>query len=147
VVLYDDQGGRSAARLWFVLSAYGHEKVSLVNGGWLKWSAEKRPVATDTPQAVAATFTPRKTPAMVCASPELLARKPDVVVLDTRSDAEFKGEQLSGGAKKTGRIPNSVNVDWKETVTGPYLVFKSAPDLKKLFESKGVTPDKEVVTY
>jgi 3-mercaptopyruvate sulfurtransferase SseA len=32
-------------------------------------------------------------------------------------------------------------------VTGPFQVFKSAPELKKLYESKGVTPDKEVVTY
>jgi thiosulfate/3-mercaptopyruvate sulfurtransferase len=151
VVIYDDQGGRSAARLWFVLNAYGHEKVSLVNGGWLKWTAEQRPATMDVPQVTPAKFTPRKVPAAVCAAPELLARKPGapwtMVVLDTRSAAEFRGEQTSGGAKKAGRIPNSVNVDWKENVTGPYLVFKSAAELKKLYESKGITPDKEVVTY
>lgn len=147
VVLYDDQGGRSAARLWFVLNAYGHDKVSLVNGGWLKWAAEKRASTTEAPQVAAAAFTPKKMPAMVCAVPELLARSPNVVVLDTRSEAEFKGERRSGGAKQAGRIPNSVNVDWSENVTGPHLVFKSAPELRKLYESKGVTPDKEVVTY
>jgi thiosulfate/3-mercaptopyruvate sulfurtransferase len=147
VVIYDDQGGRSAARLWFILNAYGHEKVSLVNGGWLKWAAEQRPASAEAPAVPAAQFTPRKIPAVVCAAPELLARKPKVVVLDTRSAAEFRGEQMSGGAKKAGRIPNSVNVDWKENVAGPHMVFKSAPELKKLYESKGVTPDKEVVTY
>jgi len=147
VVLYDDQGGRSAARLWFVLNAYGHEKVSLVNGGWLKWAAEQRPASVEVPQVAAAAFKPRKTPEMVCAAPELLARKPGVVVLDTRSGAEFSGEQLSGGSKKAGRIPGSVNIDWKENVTGPHLVFKGAAELKKLYESKGITPDKEVVTY
>ena len=92
-------------------------------------------------------FTPRKVPEMVCAAPELLARKPGVVVLDTRSEGEFKGDQLSGGAKKAGRIPNAVHVDWKENVSGPYLTFKSAGELKKLYENKGVPPDKEVVTY
>lgn len=147
VVLYDDQGGRSAARLWFVLNAYGHEKASLVNGGWLKWAAEKRPTSTEQSQVAAVTFTPRKVPTLSCAAPEILARKPNVVVLDTRSVAEFKGDQVSGGAKKAGRIPNSVNVEWKENVTGPHLVFKSGPELKKLYESKGVPPDKEVVTY
>lgn len=147
IVLYDDAGGRSAARLWFVLNAYGHEKASLVNGGWLKWAGENRPASTEATPVTPATFTPKKTPAMSCASPELLARKPGVVVLDTRSEAEFKGAQVSGGAKKAGRIPNSVNLEWKESVTGPYQVFKSAPELIKLFESKGVTPDKEVVTY
>ncbi len=147
VVLYDDQGGRSAARLWFVLNAYGHQKVSLVNGGWLKWTTEKRPATTEVPHVAAVTFTPKKVPEAVCAAPELLARRPDVVVLDTRSEAEFRGEQVSGGAKKPGRVPNSVNVDWKEIVTGPCLVFKSGPELRKLYESKGITPDKEVVTY
>jgi thiosulfate/3-mercaptopyruvate sulfurtransferase len=147
VVIYDDQGGRSAARLWFMLNAYGHEAVSLLNGGWLKWAGEKRPAATEAPSVPEANFTPKKIPAAVCAAPELLARKPGVVVLDTRSAAEFRGEQLSPGAKQTGRIPNAVNLDWKETVSGPYLVFKSGPELKKLYESKGITPDKEVVTY
>lgn len=147
VVIYDDAGGRSAARLWFVLNAYGHEKVSLMNGGWLKWAAEKRPVTPDAASVRPAAFTPKKIPNAVCAAPELLARKPGVVVLDTRSAAEFKGEQMSGGAKKAGRIPNSVHVDWRESVEGPFQVFKSAAALKKLYESKGVTPDKEVVTY
>lgn len=137
VVIYDDQGGIGAARLWFVLNAYGHERVSLVNGGWLKWAAEKRPTATEVVAPAAAAFVPKKVPSVVCAAPELLARKPGVVALDTRSEAEFKG----------GRIPNAVRLEWKEAVTGPYQVFKSGPELKKLFESKGVTPDKEVVTY
>ena len=147
VVIYDDQGGRSAARLWFVLNAYGHERVSLVNGGWLKWTAEKRATTPDLPQAAPAKFVPKKVPEIVCAAPELLARKLGVVLLDTRSEAEFRGEQLSGGAKKAGRIPNAVNVDWKENVTGPYQVFKSGPELKNIYESKGITPDKQVVTY
>ncbi|MFN3649084.1 MAG: rhodanese-like domain-containing protein [Armatimonadota bacterium] len=147
VVIYDDAGGRSAARLWFVLNAYGHPKVSLVNGGWSKWTAEKRPTTVEAPRVAATTFKPKKVPELVCAAPELLARRPDVVVLDTRSADEFTGERLSGGAKKAGRIPNSVNVDWSENVTGPHQVFKSGPELKKLYESKGVTPDKEVVTY
>ncbi|MGV3724440.1 MAG: rhodanese-like domain-containing protein [Actinomycetota bacterium] len=137
VVIYDDRGGSNATRLWFVLNAYGHERMSLVNGGWLKWAAEKRPITTEAVQLPAATFTPKKVPNAVCAAPELLARKPGVVVLDTRSEAEFNA----------GRIPNAVRVEWKENVTGPYQVFKSGPELKKLYESKGVTPDKEVVTY
>jgi thiosulfate/3-mercaptopyruvate sulfurtransferase len=147
VVIYDDQGGRSAARLWFILNAYGHQRMSLVNGGWPKWADEKRPTSTEAPTPVASQFTPKKIPEAVCAAPHILARKPDVVVLDTRSEAEFRGEQMSGGAKKAGRIPNSVHVEWKENVTGPFQVFKSGPELKKLYESKGVTPDKEVVTY
>jgi thiosulfate/3-mercaptopyruvate sulfurtransferase len=147
VVAYDDQGGKMAARLWYVLNAYGHERVSLVNGGWNKWVAEKRPVSTEAPRVAPAAFVPKVTPALTCPSTELLARKPGVVVLDTRSPAEYAGVQTSPGATKAGRIPGAVNVDWKENVTGPDLVFKTGTELKKLYEGKGITPDQEIVSH
>jgi thiosulfate/3-mercaptopyruvate sulfurtransferase len=137
VVIYDDQGARLATRVWYVLNAYGHARVSVVNGGWLKWAAEKRPVAVEATRPAAVTFTPKVTPTLGCTAPELLARKPDVVVLDARSAQEATA----------GRVPGSVNVEWKENVSGPLQTFKSADELKKLYAAKGITPDKEVVTY
>lgn len=145
VAIYDDQGGRSAARLWYVLNAYGHERVSLVNGGWNKWVAEKRPVSTGGAAPAPSRFEPRVTPVLSCPSAQVLARKPGVVFLDTRSAAEYAGERPSGGGR--GHIPGAVNVEWKENVTGPHLVFKPGSELKKLYESKGLTPDKEIVPY
>lgn len=147
VVAYDDQGGRMAARLWYVLSAYGHERVSLVNGGWNRWVAEQRPTSKDAPAVTAAKFVPRATPEMTCAASEVLARKPGVVLLDTRSAAEFRGEQATPGAKQPGRIPGAIHLEWKENVTGPHMVFKSGPELRKLYESKGITKDKEIIPY
>jgi thiosulfate/3-mercaptopyruvate sulfurtransferase len=137
VVIYDDQGGRAASRLWYVLNAYGHEKVSLVNGGWTKWIAEKRPTTVDVPAIEAATFTPKVTPTLGCTAPELLARKPGVIALDARSPTEHR----------TGRVPGAVNVEWKENLLSPSMTFKPAGELKRLYESKGITPDREVVTY
>jgi thiosulfate/3-mercaptopyruvate sulfurtransferase len=147
VVVYDDQGGRLAARLWYVLNAFGHERVSLVNGGWNQWAAEKRPTETEVPTVAPTRFTPRQTPTLTCPSPELLARKPGTVVLDTRSPEEFRGERSSSGAAKAGRVPGAVNVEWRENVTGPTLVFKPAEELRKLYESQGVTPDREIIAY
>lgn len=146
VVIYDVLGGPSAARLWYVLQAYGHERVSLMNGGWNQWVAEKRTVSKEPlVPAAPSRYQPKLTPSLTCPSTEVLARKPGVVVLDARSAAEYRGEQASGGGK--GRIPGAVHVEWKENVSGDTLLFKPAAELKKLYESKGVTPDKEVVTY
>lgn len=147
VIAYDDQGGKLAARLWYVLGAYGHSQVSLLNGGWTKWSAEQRPTSVEAASPGKAQFTPKLTPVMTCVSPALLARKPNVVVLDARSEAEFTGTQTSPGATKAGRVPGAVNVEWKQNVTGPYLEFKSAPELRKLYTSKGITPEREIVVY
>jgi thiosulfate/3-mercaptopyruvate sulfurtransferase len=147
VVIYDDQGGRTAARLWYVLSAYGHERASLVNGGWNRWIAEKRSVETTAPAPRSATFVPRLIPEISCSAPELLARKPGVVVLDARAPAEYQGTQTSGGATKAGRVPGAINVEWRENVTGPEMIFKPAAELRRLYASRGITPDKEIIAH
>src|SRR5947209_3704181 len=46
VIVYDERGGVYAARLWWILNSYGHPNVALMNGGWIKWAAEQRPVST-----------------------------------------------------------------------------------------------------
>src|SRR6476619_6013622 len=47
VVVYDERGGIYAARLWWILNYFGHSNVALVNGGWIKWTAEHGPVSQD----------------------------------------------------------------------------------------------------
>jgi thiosulfate/3-mercaptopyruvate sulfurtransferase len=147
VILYDDQGGKMAARLWYVLNAFGHTRISLVNGGWKRWIAENRPTSTEVPAVVSARFLVREKPDMTCPLPEFLARTPNVVVLDARTPDEYTGAALSPSAKKAGRIPGAVNVEWKENVSGPDLEFKSAADLKRMYLAKGITPDKEIVVH
>lgn len=147
VVIYDDQGSRVAARLWYVLSTYGHTKVSLVNGGWKKWVAEKRAVSTETPIVTLTRFVPVVTPLLSCPAPEITAKVPGALLLDTRAPDEFEGKRATPGVRRPGRIPGAVNVEWKENVGGEYLTFKSAAELKKLYEAKGITPDKEIITH
>ncbi|HLK61675.1 MAG TPA: sulfurtransferase [Chthonomonadaceae bacterium] len=147
VVIYDDQGGKMAARLWYVLNAYGHMRASLVNGGWNKWVAEKRPVTQKVPTAPPVTFVPKETPTLTCPSPALLARSPGTVVLDARSPEEYRGETVSPGALKAGRIPGAVNVEWKDNVTGPYMEFKPAAALRKMYAKKGITTDRQIVVH
>jgi thiosulfate/3-mercaptopyruvate sulfurtransferase len=147
VVAYDDQGGKSAARLWYVLQAYGHAKASLLDGGFRKWKREARPVSQETSAVTPTVVTPRLTPTLTCPSAELLARKPDVIVLDTRSPEEFWGDTTTPGAAKAGHIPKAYHVDWRENLTGDDLTFKPAADLRKLYAAKGITPDREIIVH
>ncbi len=137
VVIYDDRGNVNAARLWYVLSAYGRERVSLINGGWSQWSAEKRPVSTAVP-AVSPTAYPVKADARL-GSPtsEVLKRRAGVAYLDARSPAE----------NKSGRIPGAIHAEWLETVAGPHLRFRPAAELLKLYRDRGLTPEREIITY
>src|SRR5918997_2637164 len=56
VIAYDERGGIYAARLWWILNHFGHSNVALVDGGWLKWTAEQRAATRDIPTVRAATF-------------------------------------------------------------------------------------------
>src|SRR6266545_7116298 len=62
VVVYDERGGIYAARLWWILNYFGHSNVALMNGGWIKWTAEHRPTAVDASTPQAGTFTPKPQP-------------------------------------------------------------------------------------
>src|SRR5471030_2872053 len=62
VVVYDERGGIYAARLWWILHYYGHTNVALVNGGWIKWTAEHRPSSSAAPVVTMGKFTTRPQP-------------------------------------------------------------------------------------
>jgi thiosulfate/3-mercaptopyruvate sulfurtransferase len=50
------------------------------------------------------------------------------------------------GALRGGHIPGAANIPWAQAVNEDGT-FKSPEELRKLYESQGVTPDKEVVVY
>jgi thiosulfate/3-mercaptopyruvate sulfurtransferase len=73
------------------------------------------------------------------------------LILDVRSEAEFSGERFwpSGateGAGRSGHIPGAMHlhIDLLHTTDG---AFKSAAELRQLFQERGVVPERSVVTY
>ncbi len=147
VIVYDDDGGHIAARLWWVLHYYGHPAVKLLNGGFPKWVAEGRPVTAEVPNHPPATFTPKVQPEWRVGAREVREAigHPTILLVDNREPRLYRGEYTRGERK--GRIPGAVNVPITALVEGEYKTFKSEADLRKLFESVGVTPDKKVITY
>ncbi|MCS6816037.1 MAG: sulfurtransferase [Blastocatellia bacterium] len=148
VIAYDEIGGQAAARLWFLLDYYGHTNVSLLNGGWRKWVKEGRPVSRDVPRFEKVEFHVRTKSSTMCTAPELVSklRADAVVIIDARSPEEYRGERASGA--RGGHIPGALNVEWRLNLTeGEVPVFKSAAELRRLYESLGVTKDKEIITY
>jgi thiosulfate/3-mercaptopyruvate sulfurtransferase len=146
IVIYDDQGGLNASRLFFTLEYAGHKKVALLNGGITRWVAEERPLSKMVPQI-------SKTVYQVHAETQRVAAKgwiatnlgqSNLALVDARSPAEFRGENLR--AKRGGHIPGAVNIEWTHNLAGDKR-FKPAEELLALYERAGVTKDKTIVSY
>lgn len=146
VVIYDDQGGFNASRLFFTLEYAGHKKVALLNGGITKWTAEKRPLSSTPPQVSTAVYEIHPETQRVAPASWIVANlgKPSLALVDARSPAEFRGEDIR--AKRGGHIPGAVNIEWTHNLTSD-KTFKPADELLALYEKAGVTKDKTVVSY
>ena len=149
VVTYDSGWGLSASRFWWVLNYYGHTNVKMLNGGWAKWFGEGRPITAALAQPEPATFTPQANPDVICTLDDGIADvgNSDVVFLDVRSDGEWDGSNDRGNSRR-GHVPGAVHLEWLNFLSeGEYQTVKPASELRAMLESRGVTPDKRVVTY
>jgi thiosulfate/3-mercaptopyruvate sulfurtransferase len=148
VVTYDGGTGSDTqgARLFWTLEYAGHPNVSMLDGGIKAWQARNGELSTEAPAVQPAPFTSKIDPAKLPTKEqcELAINDKTKVVLDARSPAEYRGEDVR--AKFGGHIPGAVNIDYRENFTAEG-VLKSAVDLKTLYESKGVTKEKEVIAH
>ena len=148
VVLYSARPAIWATRVWWMLRAFGFDAVSVLDGGWEKWAAERRPVSTTPSAYPAAHFvaTPRL---------ELLARTTDVAAamadpatctINTLSHVQYTGE---GGVHygRPGHIPGSVSVPFADMVDPERLTFLSPEGLRARLEAAGALKAPHVVTY
>jgi len=146
VVIYDDAGGLNAARLFFTLDVLRHPKVSLLDGGVEAWRRAGLPLAVEIPRVAGAGYRPEIDTSRVATASFIRDRlgDPTLALVDARSPAEYVGRDVR--ARRGGHIPGAVNIEWKEHLRRDGR-FKPRDELRALFTSRGVTPDKLVVTY
>ncbi len=146
IITYDNGKETLSARLFWTLEYVGATNVAVLNGGIKQWQAEKGEISTAPvhvePGKFVATVDPAKLP--TAAQCILALGDPTKVILDARSPEEFRGEDVR--AKYSGHIPGAVNIDWRENFTDTSLL-KDPVTLKTMYESKGVTQDKEVIAH
>ncbi|MGO9644676.1 MAG: sulfurtransferase [Candidatus Bathyarchaeia archaeon] len=155
LVLYGDFNNWFAAFAYWILKYYGVENVVLMNGGRKKWIAEDKVVTKDVPSYSRATFkvaNPNESIRTYVDYVKSSLNNNNRVLVDVRSPAEFTGEVTAPPeypnehAQRGGHIPGAVNIPWAQAVKEDGT-FKSAEELSKLYQSKGVTSDKEIITY
>lgn len=149
VVVYDQHMSRYAGRLWWVLDYYGHTRCSIMDGGWLMWLEEARPVAfrPSTP-AAAGLFTPRVNPDVLCTLDRLKTSldSPDTMVMDVRSRAEHTGKDPRSN-RRAGHIPGAIHLEWSDAMDPVTHRFRPLEEVREMYTRTGVAPDREVVTH
>ncbi|MEO8292147.1 MAG: sulfurtransferase [Actinomycetota bacterium] len=150
VVCYDDWVTAYAARLWWVLNYYGHTNAKILNGGWHRWVIEGRPITFHETEPEPTRFTATPNEAVICRIDYLLRRykEDDVQVINVLPEGMFLGTDNPFQNKRVGHIPGSVNVPYAKFLTDDDRgVFKPAPELRKILQEAGLTPEKETVVH
>jgi thiosulfate/3-mercaptopyruvate sulfurtransferase len=154
VVLYGDRNNWFAAYTYWYLKYYGHDNVKLMNGPREKWIDEGRPTTSEVPSHPATRFDVKG------ADDEIRAMRDEVLsvvgkdtrLVDVRSPQEYSGELISmagyeqEGAQRSGHIPGAANIPWAQAVREDGT-FKSADELRALYQGKGVLDGNDVIAY
>ena len=140
VVIYDDAASMFAARLWWSLRYYGHERVCILDGGWHKWTAEGRPADKGIPRYGRKIFRARIKPALKASAEDILTaiETGALQLIDVRSPQEFAGE--ASRAKYRGHIPAAVNLP-RKTLAADDMTLKPVDDLQNCFSNAGIDLD------
>jgi thiosulfate/3-mercaptopyruvate sulfurtransferase len=154
VVLYGGNNNWFAAYAYWLMRYLGFDNVKLLDGGRKKWELESRELTTDVPEHEVTDF---KIKGKVrndlrALRDEVLTKVGKVQFVDVRSPEEYRGELLAPAhlpqeqAQVPGHIPGAANIPWSKAANEDGT-FKSADELKALYEGAGITPGKEVIAY
>lgn len=144
IVVYDEFDSRYAARIYSLLKYLGAKDVKILDGGLEAWKKGRKPITRNPSNLNKTTFNASVNKNMMTTMNDALAltSKANGVLIDTRSAGEFNG--TAEGSK--GRIQGAVNMEYKELLDANGLL-KSKAELEKVYASKSIGKDKEIVLY
>ncbi len=150
VVVYDRFfGGSAAARAWWMFRVFGHDRVAMLDGGYVKWIGENLPsdmaAVRPEPQSFTAAFTPSLVRNISDMKANLLSGAEQVI--DARGPGKFDGTQEDVFPFKTlGHIPDAVNIPWADLVNPETGVFLPPDALLARFAAAGIDLKRPIVT-
>lgn len=157
IVLYGDRNNWWATYTFWVLRLFGTPNVKILDGGRARWEDEGRELSTAVPEYPRGDIVVgNRDEAHIRAFREEVLRHVDAAgqLVDVRSPEEFRGERLhmpdypNEGALRGGHIPLARNVPWGRAVDPDTHVFRSAGELRAIYEEEqGLDRSGDVITY
>ncbi|MBA3690374.1 MAG: sulfurtransferase [Actinobacteria bacterium] len=155
VVVYGGNNNWFAAYAYWLLKLRGYDDVKLLNGGRKKWELESRELSGDVPTYPSTGFSisGQDRPQIRAMRDEVIGKVGgDTGFVDVRSPEEYRGEKLAPDhlpqeqSQVPGHIAGAANIPWAKAANDDGT-FKSADELKALYEAEGITPDRPVIAY
>ena len=147
IIVYDDNNGPWSARLWWIFRVFDHQDIYILEGGYDGWKENDYETEMLPHNPEKGNFVVQDVKNEWIVNSDTIAENldnPDYIVLDTRTEAEFLGEETNSAAPRKGRIPNSVHVEW-DRVLNEDNSYKNAEEIMAIYQEAGVTKDKETI--
>ncbi len=147
VVFYDHESGERAARGVWLLDLFDHPDARLLDGGLPAWREAGHSVTAKAEGVERMSFEGNRRRMDRLATRfdvHAAIEDPETILLDTRRESEYVGTEKR--ARRVGTIPGAVHLFWREHLDGKGA-FRPAEEIRALYESKGVTPDKNILPY
>jgi thiosulfate/3-mercaptopyruvate sulfurtransferase len=149
VVVYDSVSMMTSARVWWALRAFGHDRVSLLDGGAVKWRAEGRALSADAAEIGDTSFKAGFNPAMVRSLDDVRANLDTgaAQVLDARSAGRFAAAEPEPRPEcRSGHIPGSLNLPFNTLIDPATSTIRPAAELSASLAKAGIDSARPVVT-
>jgi thiosulfate/3-mercaptopyruvate sulfurtransferase len=136
-------------RMFWMLEYLGHTNLRILNGGWVKWTAEKRPFEHGLVPPAAGNFKAQPVKALVISKDELKlivrTTHEQTAIVDARSLEEYLGKEISG-IPRPGHIPSAIHMPWNGFLNKDATI-KDLDVIKEMLEDKGIRSEQEVICY
>jgi thiosulfate/3-mercaptopyruvate sulfurtransferase len=143
VVVYDHVGGQFATRLWWALLYYGHDRVSVLDGGWKKWVTETHPTTAEVPAIEPTIFTPRPRHGWRKEAEDVLAASErGAFVLDARDEGQYTGAIVRGEGR-AGHVPGARHLHSDSLFDPENGTFLPHEELAAKLREAGVPDDRD----
>ena len=157
VIFYGDRNNWWATYALWVFRLFGHDNAKVMDGGRIKWVKEGRALTKDVPHPPETQYqAEERDDAKVRAYRDTVLEhaKKQGKMIDVRSPQEYSGERLhmpeypNEGALRGGHIPGAKNIPWARAVNPDDGTFKTADELRGLYEGEAqLAPKDDVIVY
>ena len=148
LIIYDAHGIFSAARIWFVFKAFGHKKVSILNGGFPAWIDSGGKISDQINNLEPTNYQAKLNNSLIVSYKEIFNNlsKNKYQIIDARSPERFSGlaEEPRPGMK-SGHIPNSKNLYFNDLIDPNTKKFIEKEEIEKLINNQGIDLSKDTV--